>query len=664
MHTFINVILTAITFILCHMAYAADIPFSLSNSQTTYSHLFWPIQDDKSKWYIASGSPYHKGDDIFADDWNLKTGGDSDLGKVLVAAANGTVILADFAGNRGAYGKGVVIQLENNNFAIRYAHMDTVSVQEGQVVKVGDVLGTIGKTGGVTYAHLHFVLYRDINTSSALSRLKNDNSPSGLTGGASKHATYFKVDATVAGTPPTLTDGMTYISDTPVDYTLYDSEASFTKSWMVKNTGTTTWTSNYCLRSQSGTSLGTSNRVCVNGSVSPNNSYTFKVNMRVPAASTSEKTYRQDWELLNASNKQIGDNVYAIVKVRANSTIPNDPVLYGVDFHDDKTVDIESLTLEANRFIFIKASEGFSEGSYEGKDSAFESRIVQLINKGFIVGAYHFARPGYNPTLEGARKEARFFVNIIKPYYEKNKCLPPVIDIETNGNKNSTALTDWLLAFIDEVEMLLGIQPMLYMNTDYSNNKVDSRLKTYPLWIANYGSNDSVLNLSKKPTAGEWGTDYKFWQYTSQATVTGISGFADRNVFLGTEKELQELLVTTTPFFTWDIDGDGEVKALTDGLLVLRYLFGLRGESLIASALDDSSKKTAEDIETILKMGAESTILDIDNDGGNKPLTDGLLLLRYLFGFKGDALLNNAIDTKARRKTATEIDTYIKANLP
>ena len=30
--------------------------------------------------------------------------------------------------------------------------------------------------------------------------------------------------------------------------------------------------------------------------------------------------------------------------------------------------------------------------------------------------------------------------------------------------------------------------------------------------------------------------------------------------------------------------------------------------------------------------------LDIDGDGESKPLTDGLLLIRYLFGFSGDSL--------------------------
>ncbi|MCS5570643.1 MAG: hypothetical protein NZ768_10015, partial [Pseudomonadales bacterium] len=37
--------------------------------------------------------------------------------------------------------------------------------------------------------------------------------------------------------------------------------------------------------------------------------------------------------------------------------------------------------------------------------------------------------------------------------------------------------------------------------------------------------------------------------------------------------------------FSFDIDGDGETEALTDGLLVLRYLFGFSGTTLSESAV-------------------------------------------------------------------------------
>ena len=56
--------------------------------------------------------------------------------------------------------------------------------------------------------------------------------------------------------------------------------------------------------------------------------------------------------------------------------------------------------------------------------------------------------------------------------------------------------------------------------------------------------------------------------------------------------------------------------------------------------------------------------MGIDVDGESKPLTDGLLLICYLFGFSGDSLISGAIGTGAERDTAGEVEAYIKERLP
>jgi hypothetical protein len=51
-----------------------------------------------------------------------------------------------------------------------------------------------------------------------------------------------------------------------------------------------------------------------------------------------------------------------------------------------------------------------------------------------------------------------------------------------------------------------------------------------------------------------------------------------------------------------DVDGNGANDALTDGLLIIRYLFGLRGEALISGAIaPDATRDTAADIESFLR---------------------------------------------------------------
>jgi hypothetical protein len=41
------------------------------------------------------------------------------------------------------------------------------------------------------------------------------------------------------------------------------------------------------------------------------------------------------------------------------------------------------------------------------------------------------------------------------------------------------------------------------------------------------------------------------------------------------------------------------------------------------------------------------------------PLTDGLLLLRYTFGFRGGALISGAVASQCERCTADQIEAYL-----
>ena len=118
-----------------------------------------------------------------------------------------------------------------------------------------------------------------------------------------------------------------------------------------------------------------------------------------------------------------------------------------------------------------------------------------------------------------------------------------------------------------------------------------------------------------------------------------------------------------TGCFSFDIDNNASLAALADGLLVIRHLFGFTGDTLIASATDASAmRNSADDISAYL-TAAESE-LDIDGSGDVTALTDGLLLIRYLFGFSGDSLVNGALGTSATRTTPTEIEDYVRARVP
>jgi len=101
---------------------------------------------------------------------------------------------------------------------------------------------------------------------------------------------------------------------------------------------------------------------------------------------------------------------------------------------------------------------------------------------------------------------------------------------------------------------------------------------------------------------------------------------------------------------------------LTDGLLLVRYAFGLRGEMLSANTIALDSSLSASDVESRLER-AES-ISDIDGDGQVDPLTDGLLLLRHLFGMHGDDLIKGVVHPDGSRQTAEEIADYMDSHMP
>ena len=102
---------------------------------------------------------------------------------------------------------------------------------------------------------------------------------------------------------------------------------------------------------------------------------------------------------------------------------------------------------------------------------------------------------------------------------------------------------------------------------------------------------------------------------------------------------------------------------LEDGLVFIRYLFDFGGDALISQAVDSNGQRTSpDDIETYLSSHSAAT--DIDGDGTLGPLTDGLLVIRYLFDFQDTSLISDAVSATATRITSDKIEACIEANMP
>ena len=112
-----------------------------------------------------------------------------------------------------------------------------------------------------------------------------------------------------------------------------------------------------------------------------------------------------------------------------------------------------------------------------------------------------------------------------------------------------------------------------------------------------------------------------------------------------------------------DIDGNGQYDALTDGLLLLRSMFGIDGNALVSGTIaSNASITSAQDI--LMEIDRLGMLLDVDGNGQIDALTDGLLILRYLFGLEGDTLIAGVVAQDATRTTAVEIQAHLAGLTP
>ncbi len=118
---------------------------------------------DAEGYYMSRGfrARFHMG-----EDWNGLKGGDSDLGAPVYCTAHGLVVLARDA--RMGWGNLVIVRhafLEEGRLKIVdsvYAHLDRITVREGQQVVRGQQVGTIGTNHGMYTAHLHFEIRKNL----------------------------------------------------------------------------------------------------------------------------------------------------------------------------------------------------------------------------------------------------------------------------------------------------------------------------------------------------------------------------------------------------------------------------------------------------------------------------------------------------------------------
>jgi MYXO-CTERM domain-containing protein len=103
------------------------------------------------------------------------------------------------------------------------------------------------------------------------------------------------------------------------------------------------------------------------------------------------------------------------------------------------------------------------------------------------------------------------------------------------------------------VQTNLGVTPIIYTNTNYATNYLESDISQYPLWLANWNyAPPSVPPSSADGVFRGW----SFWQYADSGTVPGI-GSVDHDVYRGTLDQMLSAFQGVKP--TGDINNDGQV---------------------------------------------------------------------------------------------------------
>jgi len=115
----------------------------------------------------------------------------------------------------------------------------------------------------------------------------------------------------------------------------------------------------------------------------------------------------------------------------------------------------------------------------------------------------------------------------------------------------------------------------------------------------------------------------------------------------------------TTPTVNLNVTASGtRTSALKDGILLARYLQGLRGDALLQGIAEDENSQMVGE-----KLAQSISLLDVDQDGQVNAEYDALLVVRYLLGLRGEPLIREALSPQAQRQTSREIEDFLQNTL-
>lgn len=229
-------------------------------------------------------------------------------------------------------------------------------------------------------------------------------------------------------------------------------------------------------------------------------------------------SFRSKHDLNSEKTTKIeGARIFQVFSNHPNKVFGFDVSEYQGNINWEEAKIVED-TFQLN-FVFIRATAGNNK-----VDTKFKSNWAQAKENGIIRGAYHYYRPNEN-SIEQAE-------NFIKTVHLKKGDLPPILDIENLPKKQSIdSLKVGLRRWLTKVEKHYNVKPIIYSGESYYKDFLEKEFKDYYFWIANY-------NFFVEEIKDHW----LFWQFSEKATVPGIKGPVDLNIYNGTPKMLNYLV--------------------------------------------------------------------------------------------------------------------------
>ncbi|MBW3660958.1 MAG: peptidoglycan DD-metalloendopeptidase family protein [Gemmatimonadetes bacterium] len=117
-----------------------------------FGALDWPVQGEIVETFGRSRHPVYN-TEVVNNGIDIR----APLGTPVRAVESGEVVYADW---NGGYGQMVIVDHEGGDYSL-YAHLDRMDVAIGQSVSKGSVIGTVGETGSLVGAKLHFEIRKE-----------------------------------------------------------------------------------------------------------------------------------------------------------------------------------------------------------------------------------------------------------------------------------------------------------------------------------------------------------------------------------------------------------------------------------------------------------------------------------------------------------------------